>query len=109
MRCHRLAIAAVVSAAISRGVTPLFVTSSYVLVCRLLAHTITGITAKNLQLIFASPICRDKIKFSFVNGNLVAPRSRLPISVVQLGAAQARTSHQRAMSRLRLKSENRHE
>jgi hypothetical protein len=34
-----------------------------------------------------SPICSDEIEFSFLNGNLVVRRSRLPISIVQPGAA----------------------
>jgi hypothetical protein len=35
----------------------------------------------------SSPICLDEIEFSFLNGNLVVPRGRQPISIVQPGAA----------------------
>jgi hypothetical protein len=34
-----------------------------------------------------SPICSDEIEFSFLNGNLVVPRSRQLISMTQPGAA----------------------
>jgi hypothetical protein len=34
-----------------------------------------------------SPICLHEIEFSFLNGNLVVPRSRQPISMLQPDAA----------------------